>query len=151
MGEWVPLIVGVVAAVTTVAVAAWNGRGESAALRRLKALTEVLEQPLGSRAKANLEIARDILAVRVAKREVASSLSGRLALFGGVALASAAATVIVFTVPNLGAGETWRDEQITIGLAILVALLGLAAAAWGARKLAGRVPTEGADGPSSSQ
>lgn len=67
--EWVPLIVAVVGAVSAIAVAFWNTRGESAALKRLKGMNEALAGlPSGEPVALGFAAARDLLAERIATR-----------------------------------------------------------------------------------
>ena len=67
--EWVPLAVAIIAAVSAIGAAYWNTRGETSALRRLKAMNDVLKDlPPGAESTRTFTVARDRLAQRVANR-----------------------------------------------------------------------------------
>ncbi|MEW1706972.1 hypothetical protein AB0230_06995 [Microbacterium sp. NPDC089190] len=64
---WIPLLVAFVVAATTLGTAWWNTRGESAALRQLKAMNEALTGlPQAGEVRKRFEEARDRLAQRIA-------------------------------------------------------------------------------------
>lgn len=67
--DWSGLSVPVIAGSAAIVVAILNTRGETAALRRLKAMNDVIEKlPKDSEVLSNFSAARDVLAQRVAIR-----------------------------------------------------------------------------------
>lgn len=77
--DWVPLAVPFIAGVSAIATPLWSTRGETSALRKLKAMNDVLEKmPEGQPATLGFAAARDLLAERVATRVSGPSLWSRL-------------------------------------------------------------------------
>jgi len=77
--EWIPLWVALVAAIGAFSVAYWNSRGESAQLRQLRSMNEVLTGlPNGEHSTEAFKVARDALALQVAQRVVGPSRAGQV-------------------------------------------------------------------------
>ncbi|MBW9120775.1 hypothetical protein JNB63_11770 [Microbacterium trichothecenolyticum] len=75
LADWLPLAVAIVGAFSAVGVAIWNGRGETAALRKLKAMNEALAGlPDDGAVALGFSAARDVLAERIATRITGPSL-----------------------------------------------------------------------------
>ncbi|MCK2024580.1 hypothetical protein KZC52_16755 [Microbacterium sp. kSW2-24] len=126
MEQWVPLFVAVVGAVAAVSVAFWNSRGESAELRQLKAMNEVIaglsDFPSGM---SQFTEARNDLLMRVARR-VKSAPKRRNAAVGiaaGVVVVAFAAWAFATYVPTLTTEQASTLAQV---LVIVVSLAGLA-------------------------
>ena len=127
-GDLVPLIVAIIGTVSAIAIAIWNTRGESAALRRLKAMNEALEGLKDSgEVREAFKAARDVLAVRMANRVTGPSwwrkfgswLLG-VAIGVAVALASWGLTLIL-------PGFDEASAAVTYGVAIASTLIGAVA------------------------
>ena len=124
MEMWVPLIVATVAAVASISVAFWNSRGESAELRQLKGMNEVLANlKSDSEEKRAFTNARDALLVRVAARTIAAPARRRLAVFTATLVFGTGMLVV-------GVAILWPTLSPE-GTGILSAVGALAAAAGG--------------------
>ena len=125
MDQWVPLFVAVVGAVAAVGVAFWNSRGESAELRQLKAMNEVLSGLDAETEGAKTFVsARDELLVRVAAR-VSSAPTRRsytLIIAGGVVAIAGIVVTLWLTVPAMTDAQAAALGNIFL---IVVALGGL--------------------------
>lgn len=125
MDAWVPLFAAFVAAVAALGVALLNNRGESAELRQLKALNEVITGMPASAEKVVLERSRDMLAKRVARWVRTAPTRRRQAFFLSVGVvAIAAGTLVLFLIwPDLV--ESGWDSAAAV---ILTSAVGLAVA-----------------------
>ncbi|KAA0960875.1 hypothetical protein FQ142_08315 [Microbacterium sp. ANT_H45B] len=129
MESWVPLFVAVVAGVAAISVAFWNSRGESAELRQLRAMNEVIS---GLDADATEAVAfmaaRDALLKRVAEsvRTAPRRRGVALSLAGGVVIIAALVWGAATVVPAL---STSQVEALLNVLAIVVAA-GAVAMGW---------------------
>lgn len=102
--DWTGLSVPVIAGSAAIAVAIYNTRGETAALRRLKAMNDVIEKlPEESEVLLNFSAARDVLAQRVAIRLTGPKPWKKIPTWGfgviGGVLAAATLLVVSLIVP----------------------------------------------------
>jgi len=95
--DWGVLAVPVVAGLGAIAVAIYNTRGETASLRRLKAMNDVIEKlPKDSEVLATFSAARDVLAQRVSVKLSGPRLWKKIPAWGfGVAGGAVMATGLV--------------------------------------------------------
>ena len=79
MDVWIPLLAAAIAALSALGVAIWSGRGETATLRTLKLMNEVLEGiDTETEEKLAFRQARDVLLIRVATRIESASRRARV-------------------------------------------------------------------------
>lgn len=126
MGEWVPLFVAAIGAVAAIGVALWNSRGESAELRQLKAMNEVLAGlPDESTERKAFVVARDEVLLRVANRMTTAPARRRFALLVSASVVGlgVAATGVALIAPQL------IREWPVVGaiVALIVAVIGVVA------------------------
>jgi hypothetical protein len=124
MESWVPLFVAIIAGVAAVSVAFWNSRGESAELRQLKAMNEVLTGMLDSQEKETFTAARDELARRVAEWVSATPRRRRQAVgitvaVGGLALMTLAVFLAWPTFVRLG----WDSMGLSVIAGVFAAVV----------------------------
>lgn len=127
MESWVPLFVAIVGAIAAIGVAFWNSRGESAELRQLKAMNEVLAGMSPSAERETLEAARNALVRRVARWVQTAPLRRRQAVVLSIGVVSFAVGIVVLVVAWPGAVALgWESAVLTIGSAIVAAAVTVA-------------------------
>lgn len=119
-----PLFVAIVAGIAAISVAFWNSRGESAELRQLKAMNEVLAGMSASREKDTFTAARDELARRVAEWVTAAPRRRRQAvnftvIGGGLGLATLGVFAAWPTFAKLG----WDPAVVNVVAALAAAVV----------------------------
>lgn len=117
--DFAPLAVAFIAGASAIAVAFLNSRGETTALRRLKAMNEVLDGLPGNEpVTAGFKKARDLLAERVATRVTGPSFWKRVGLYAlGVVLGVAMTLGISFLtllIPNAAS----EARSLAVGLSL---------------------------------
>ncbi|MBD8219669.1 hypothetical protein IFU40_13605 [Microbacterium sp. CFBP 13617] len=126
---WIPLLVAFVVGASTLGTAWWNSRGETAALRQLKAMNEALTGlPTSGDVRSKLEAARDRLALRIADSDVRRSTFWRRIGVPGLAIAIGMALTAVglWGTFNSSYGSVEVDDAVRTLL--LGAAVGIAAA-----------------------
>lgn len=124
--DWSGFAVPVVAGSVAIVVAIYNTRGETAALRRLKAMNDVIEKlPAGSEVLASFTAARDALAQRVALRMADTrTVVGRFPLWAlGLALSVCSAALLLVLFRTIAPDYT--GFELAANVATLSLLMGL--------------------------
>jgi len=126
IAPWIPLLVALVVAAGSLGAAWWNTRGESAALRQLKAMNEAIEGIPANRKVANdLSAARDRLAGRIAESDIRRSTFWRR--FGIPSLA--ALTGLALTAFGVWGSLQMQPSAEAVATAQVTALVSVATAA----------------------
>jgi len=126
---WVPIVVAVIAGIVALFGQLLLGRGEPAAIKRLKLLGEVIEtMPYGDPGRTQLVEARSVLATRLARGLIGfRGFSRVLRVTGLVSLAvGALGVIIVFAVAIFD--KTAKNEELITVLLACIALLAAAPA-----------------------
>lgn len=119
---WATIVVAIIIASATISATVWNTRGESGALRRLKAMNEALEGlPSGEPVAIGFAAARDVLAQKIAYRITGPSVWKRIAAWAagaalGIAAFFGALWLVSVVVPS---GAVWsREVALGMGAAL---------------------------------
>jgi hypothetical protein len=129
MEQWVLLYAAGIAAVATIGVAIWNSRGESAELRQLKAMNEVLAQVGESAPAAEVFAdARNGLLVRAAAHIATAPRRRRVIWISLVVIVAVAGLVIALWLWGAALAPIVVDAATGAAVAALITAVGVAAA-----------------------
>ena len=118
---WAPIIIAVISGAAAISVSAWNTRGESSALRRLKAMNEVIAGlPQGEPVQIGFSAARDVLAERVASRITGPSIWSKIRAWALGVLLGVSIVALVWGVSQLAPQLSVWSEDITLAIAAAI-------------------------------